>query len=799
MMLSGVPWALAAGEPTARSDGYSVFAVKSDTGRDSFRRIADALSAARAFRRTHPAAAIRIEIAPGNYYLDAPLEIGSDLSGSKTQPTEIVAATSAFSSAGSDKTVRLMAGRQLKLHWKRFRDGIMQAHVAGPAFDQLYVDGAPQVRARYPNYDAKAVVLNGYAADALAPSRVARWKDPAGAIVHALHEKRWGGLQVPILGKRADGSLEYGPPTGNNRPSPPHPTYRFVENVFEELDAPGEWFFDKAHSLLYFFPPRGVDLRRAAIEVGGAPRVFDLQGDIRDPLRHVLVAGLSLLHTGYSFPRANEPLVRSDWMIAREAAVYLEHTEDIEIENNDFSDLGGTAILVSGYNRRVRVSGNHIHDVAGGGIYFIGRSEAVRSASFRYEEFIPLDKIDLEPGPKSDDYPADSIAEDNLIHRIGRVEKQAAGIDIDIAANIHLAHNSIYEVPRAGINIGDGAFGGHVIEFNDVFDTVLETGDHGAFNAWGRDRHWHPDRALMDKINAEHPGLWKLDSLAPITLRNNRFRCDHGWDIDLDDGASNYRVTDNVLLGGGLKFREGFDREATNNILINSSFHPHVWFAHSGDLFERNIVLSSYQPILMKHWDARIDYNLFPNETALDRAHQLGLDAHSRYGDPQFVDAANGDYRLEGTSPALALGFRNFRMDEFGVTAPRLRALASRAPIPQLVLQSDITADRTWTILGAQMKTVSSPGEQSAAGLAEVRGVLVLEVPRGSIAAKSGLEANDAIVELSPDEFDARSEPIHNAADLLGLIRARSWRAETKVIVIRNQQRVEIALKTAQE
>jgi S1-C subfamily serine protease len=138
-------------------------------------------------------------------------------------------------------------------------------------------------------------------------------------------------------------------------------------------------------------------------------------------------------------------------------------------------------------------------------------------------------------------------------------------------------------------------------------------------------------------------------------------------------------------------------------------------------------------------------------------------------------------------------------MDEFGVTAPRLRALASRAPIPQLVLQSDITADRTWTILGAQMKTVSSPGEQSAAGLAEVRGVLVLEVPRGSIAAKSGLEANDAIVELSPDEFDAGSEPIHNAADLLGLIRARSWRAETKVIVIRNQQRVEIALKTAQE
>ena len=28
-----------------------------------------------------------------------------------------------------------------------------------------------------------------------------------------------------------------------------------------------------------------------------------------------------------------------------------------------------------------------------------------------------------------------------------------------------------------------------MIEFNDVFDTVKETGDHGSFNSWGRDRY----------------------------------------------------------------------------------------------------------------------------------------------------------------------------------------------------------------------------------------------------------------------------------------------------------------------
>jgi hypothetical protein len=43
-------------------------------------------------------------------------------------------------------------------------------------------------------------------------------------------------------------------------------------------------------------------------------------------------------------------------------------------------------------------------------------------------------------------------------------------------------------MPRAGICIGDGTWGGHVIEFNHIYDTVRETGDHGPFNAWGRER-----------------------------------------------------------------------------------------------------------------------------------------------------------------------------------------------------------------------------------------------------------------------------------------------------------------------
>ena len=61
--------------------------------------------------------------------------------------------------------------------------------------------------------------------------------------------------------------------------------------------------------------------------------------------------------------------------------------------------------------------------------------------------------------------------------------------------------------------------------------TVRETGDHGSVNSWGRDRYW----GLTDAPPGALPGLARLDAVKPTFLRNNRWRCDHGWDVDLDE------------------------------------------------------------------------------------------------------------------------------------------------------------------------------------------------------------------------------------------------------------------------
>ena len=340
------------------------------------------------------------------------------------------------------------------------------------------------------------------------------------------------------------------------------------------------------------------------------------------------------------------------------------------------------------------------------------------------------------------------------------MEKQTAGVEIDLAQNITVQHCSIYDMPRAGINIGDGCWGGHVIEFCDIFDTVKETGDHGSFNSWGRDRFWRPNIGEVNAWVKQAHDLPLLDAVKPIVLANNRWRCDHGWDIDLDDGSSNYIITNNLCLHGGIKNREGFKRVVENNVMVDNGYHPHVWYAECGDIFQRNIVWSDYQPANMHRppWGAEMDFNLVQDARATTSApatrlqQQSGRDEHSIVANAQFVDPARGDYRVKDGSPALALGFVNFPMDQFGVQKAELKAIARVPQLPQPKTSAPVATTRaadpaTW--LGVRVRNIADEGEMSAFGLPDVTGVLVLEVPADSALAKAGLRRNDVILSVN--------------------------------------------------
>lgn len=742
-------------------------------------RDARTLTAALEKARTDPQIT-RIELASGTYELSQPLVIDERLSRRDGAPFELAGAAGA-------RAVLSGAVHLPPLSWEPWRDGIWRARFRGRPFQRLWMEDRLLVRARYPDAEPGQTRLVG-ARDATSPERVARWHDPAGAVLHALHGQGWGGVQVPILGKDAEGGLRYGGQVGNNRVMPPSETARWVENVFEELDAPGEWFLDTRAGWLYLKPPRPGKPAARGFRAGATEALVRVQGT-KAEVRHVLVRNLVFQDTEPTFLKSTEPLLRSDWKFYRVGAVTVENARDVRIADSDFTRLGGHAVVVSGRTERVAVAANHIHSIGGSAVAFVGRPEAVRSPLFEYGERLELAAIDRTAGPKSDAYPKDSQAVDNLIHDIGLIDKQATGVQIEMAARITVDHNSIYQVPRAGINVGDGAWGGHRITHNDVFDTVLETGDHGAFNSWGRDRYWHPDRAEMDRRVAAEPGLALLDAVEPIVMRRNRFRCDHGWDIDLDDGSSNYVIEQNLLLAGGLKLREGFQRVVRNNILVDNTFHPHVWFAESGDVFESNVVMTPYQPVGISRWGRSVDRNLFASGEGLQQARSRGTDADSVAGDPGFANPGAGDYTVTNAALAARVGFANFPMDDFGVRPARLKALALKPAFPVPVGAAAVAPEAPRVLAGLTVKSVQTLGEQSAAGLGRPAGVLVLAVAPGSAGERAGYRARDVIVGFH------EGAPIDDAAALeAALDAALAGGRGADLVVVRDQSRLRLPM-----
>ena len=791
--------ALLAGETQGPSVSPSMNLFVSPDGDDSdagtlerpLRTFKAAQTAVRALRRSSRGA-ITVYFRRGTYYLNQTLVLGPEDSGE--QQAQVL-----YMPYPGDRVV-LSGGTRLTPQWRPYRNGIMQTSVPpGTKTDQLFVNGRRQILARYPNFDPLSRYLNGYSSDAISPDRVRTWSNPKGGYIHALHQYLWGDMHYKITGKDTQGNLTYDGGWQNNRPRPMHEQYRFVEGIFEELDAPGEWFLDEAKNTLYFYPSAQTDLDNAVVETVRLKHLIEFQGSELAPVRWVTLRGFVFQHAARTFMDTLEPLLRSDWRIYRGGAVFLNGTEDCRIDSCFFDQLGGNCIFVNHYNRRVHISRSHIAEAGGNGICFVGDRHAVRNPLDNYDERLAVTELDLKPGPVTPHYPADCLVEDSLIHQTGRVEKQSAPIEISMSMSIIVRHVSIYDVPRAGINIGDGCWGGHRIEYCDTFDTVKETGDHGSFNSWARDRWWEAKNVNLDTVlDGQYKNLPVLDTILPITLTNSRWRCDHGWDIDLDDGSTNYHIVNNLCLNGGLKLREGFYRICENNVLVNNSLHPHVWYLDSKDIFRSNIVFTPYHPIRIRKWGQEFDYNLLHQPGTQDThpatklQTQTSLDVHSLTGDAHFTDPTTGDYRVNPGSPALSLGFVNFEMHQFGVQTPELKLIARQPELPKPLAVNTTTSEArsravaTWA--GAKVRNVVGLDEVSASGTPGETGVILLEVPSDTPAAKAGLFAGDVILGFN-------GKPVKELQDLLQESQGELMGKPSNLTILRFQQEFRVSVK----
>jgi len=651
------------------------------------------------------------------------------------------------------------------------RPGVYSASVDRPV-DGLYISGRKYTMARYPKFTHPDLVYGGYAADCTEPEKTKDWSDPAGGYIHALHAHLWGGYSYRIEGKNPDGSLSLSGGWQNNRQMGMHDYFRYAENIPEEMTLPGEFvYLEKEGRILLRLVP-GDDLDRT--EAVTAAVFFRLEN-----CDDVSIENITFRGSARTFLETKEPLLRSDWTICRKGAILIKNSRNIRLDRCQFREIGSNGVFTDGNCCEISVTRCHFSDIGGSGVCFVGRPDSVRSPLFEYNDTHTPAQIDRTPGPRSDNYPKNCLVEDCLIQNTGTTEKQSAGVQISMAYGITVKNCTICHTPRAGINISEGTFGGHRIEGCDVFDTVRETGDHGSFNSWGRDRYWHLEGADDDLSKS----LAHLDMLAENVICRNRFRCDHGWDIDLDDGSSFYTITENLCLNGGIKLREGFYRTVRNNITVNDTVHTHAWYEDSGDIVENNILFSAYAPYAMPEiWGRSVNHNVFhiPGQVSPVPAAQLQTvsrqDARSVCLDCCFADPAESDYVPDHP---LLHSFRDFPR-KFGVRYAPLREIAPTPNLPVPCAESKSDAQlRIRTIGGITLRNIANDGEMSLYATPGHNGALILGV--GDEAAGLGLQTEDVIIQcdgrsvMGPEFF----EETHN------------WH-RCRLTILRKQKRLEL-------
>jgi hypothetical protein len=209
-----------------------------------------------------PAEPITVMVRGGKYFLKSTLTLGPKDSGSKDRPI-------VYTAYPGEKPV-LSGGRKLT-GWKPYRGKIVKCEVPATKagawkFRQLFMNGEPLIRARYPNFDPQDPLYGGYlhaeGAGAEKSYTLLRyrtgsfthhWAKPAEGEVFLWDAHDWGYTKtIPISSvSEAERIIELARPikSFNVRPwfweTPIGEGERFyVENLLEELDEPGEWYLD---------------------------------------------------------------------------------------------------------------------------------------------------------------------------------------------------------------------------------------------------------------------------------------------------------------------------------------------------------------------------------------------------------------------------------------------------------------------------------------------------------------------------------------------------------------------------
>ncbi|ETO36005.1 hypothetical protein RFI_01057 [Reticulomyxa filosa] len=335
-----------------------------------------------------------------------------------------------------------------------------------------------------------------------------------------------------------------------------------------ELDAETEWFFNTTTKTLYYYNNYTGAPAADQFEATNLKLMFALVGNLSYPISNIIIRGLTLRDTQYTYMDGHGMPSGGDWALQRTGAIYLDCTFNVSISNNLMTRLDGNAISINRYNRYTVVTNNEIvwngdSAITSWGVY-IHIYIYICMYIFAYIYFLFFvvvificdtngisfpglsNNASMGWDGTNDNQPRGLTITQNYVHELGIWEKQSSFYFQAKSCQNFIAYNIFYNGPRAGINFNDGFGGNSHIYKNLLFNTCRESGDHGPFNSWDR-------QVYVTEMRNGSPLVTKADDEISYNFFIANYNSQEA--IDNDDGSCYYYTHHNffVYSGNGMK------------------------------------------------------------------------------------------------------------------------------------------------------------------------------------------------------------------------------------------------------
>lgn len=324
----------------------------------------------------------------------------------------------------------------------------------------------------------------------------------------------------------------------------------YLENAFELLDEPGEWYFDRPAKMLYYMPRPGEDMTKVEVIAPKLEQVLLVRGTLDKPVHEVSFIGLTFAHatwlqpgTGMGHPDTQANFIQAHYngyyrpefdfawvslngeQVKSPANVVVDTAHGVKFEKCTFSALGGAGLDVQGGAQNNLVSGCRFDDISGSGIQI---------GDITREDHHPSDPRRIVKGNQ---------VLDCTISRTGQDYTDSVGVFYGYTEGTVIAHNEIRDIPYTGITGGwgwgmvDAGGGGYVSAIKFKKPTTCKD---------NRIEYNHVHK--VNQVRDDGGGVYLLGRQPGTVIRGNHIHDSaHGHGVYLDEGTADVEVYGNLI------------------------------------------------------------------------------------------------------------------------------------------------------------------------------------------------------------------------------------------------------------